>query len=90
MDNYEGAFESGEPQPAEDSLTKSMEQYTASLPTAAFLGVAVGAMMLSLIPARRSRHVGQLHCPMGTDLADHRRLQQAGQARRSRSHRSWS
>jgi hypothetical protein len=48
MDNYEGAFETGEPQAAEDSLTKSIEQYTASIPSSGFLGVAVGAMMLSL------------------------------------------
>jgi hypothetical protein len=48
MDNYEGAFESGEPRPAEDSLTKSIEEYTASIPSSAFLSVAVGAMVLSL------------------------------------------
>jgi len=48
VDNYEGAFESGEAQPTEDSGTKSVEQYTASIPSSAFLGVAIGAMMLSL------------------------------------------
>jgi hypothetical protein len=48
MDNYEGAFESGAAAPAEDSLAKSMEQYTASIPSSAFLSVAVGAMVLSL------------------------------------------
>lgn len=47
MDNYEGAFESGEPT-TEDSFTKSVEKYTASIPSSAYLGVAVGAMMLSL------------------------------------------
>ena len=48
MDNYEGAFESGQPRPTEDSFTKSVEEYTGSIPSSAFLGVAVGAMMLSL------------------------------------------
>ena len=48
MDNYEGAFESGQPRTTEDSFTKSVEEYTGSIPSSAFLGVAVGAMMLSL------------------------------------------
>jgi hypothetical protein len=48
MDNYEGALESGQPRPSEDSFTKSVEEYTASMPSSAYLGVAVGAMMLSL------------------------------------------
>jgi hypothetical protein len=48
MDNYEGAFESDQPRPTEDSFTKSVEEYTGSIPSSAFLGVAVGAMMLSL------------------------------------------
>lgn len=48
MDNYEGAFESEQPRPSEDSFTKSVEEYTASMPSSAYLGVAVGAMFLSL------------------------------------------
>lgn len=48
MNNYEEAFASDEPRPSEDSFTKSVEEYTASLPSSAFLGVAIGAMMLSL------------------------------------------
>lgn len=48
MDNYEEAFTSDEPPHSEDRFTKSLEEYTASLPSSAFLGVAVVAMMLSL------------------------------------------
>jgi hypothetical protein len=88
MDNYEGAFERGEPQPAEDSLTKSIEQYTASIPISWRCRRRHGFVVR--VPARRARQMGQLHCPVGTDLADHRRLQQIGQTRRSRSDRSCS
>jgi len=35
-------------QPREDELTKAVEQYTAAIPSSAFLGVAVTAMALSL------------------------------------------
>ena len=48
MDNYEGALETGQSRPTEDSFTKSVEEYTASMPSSAYLGIAVGAMMLSL------------------------------------------
>ena len=33
----------------EDSFTKSVEEYTSEIPSSAFLGVAVGAMALSLV-----------------------------------------
>ena len=33
----------------EDGLTKSIETYTASIPSSAYLGVAAGAMGLSLL-----------------------------------------
>ena len=33
----------------EDSFTKSLEQYTAAIPSSAYLAVAVGAVGLSLI-----------------------------------------
>ena len=33
----------------EDSFTKSIEEYTSEIPSSAFLGVALGAMALSLI-----------------------------------------
>jgi hypothetical protein len=51
MDNYEGALGTGQSQPpsrTEDQFTKSVEEYTAAIPSSAFLGVAVGAMALSL------------------------------------------
>ena len=48
MDNYEGAFEIEQPRKREDSLTTTVEAYTASVPSSAYLGVAVGAMALSL------------------------------------------
>lgn len=38
----------GEPNPREDTFTKSIEEYTASIPSTVYLGVAVGAMAASL------------------------------------------
>lgn len=35
--------------PTEDEFTKTIEQYTASIPSSAYLAVAVGAMGLSLL-----------------------------------------
>ena len=37
------------PQPAEDEFTKTVERYTASIPSSAYLAVAVGAMAFSLL-----------------------------------------
>jgi len=37
------------PEPTEDEFTKTIEEYTASIPSSAYLGVAVGAMGLSLL-----------------------------------------
>jgi hypothetical protein len=48
MDNYEGAFEVSQSPDTEDHFTKTIEEYTAALPSSAYLGVAVGAMVLSL------------------------------------------
>ena len=39
--------ESQRPMPTEDQFTKSVEQYTAAIPSSAYLGIAVGAMALS-------------------------------------------
>ena len=36
------------PQPSEDEFTKTIEKYTASIPSSAYLAIAVGAMGLSL------------------------------------------
>ncbi len=41
--------ESQRPRPTEDQFTKSVEQYTAAIPSSTYLGIAVGAMALSLI-----------------------------------------
>jgi len=49
MDNYEGALETETSQPREDKLTKSLKEYTASMPSSTYLGVAAGAMTLSLV-----------------------------------------
>jgi hypothetical protein len=49
MDNYEGALETETSQPRADKLTKSLKEYTASMPFSAYLGVAAGAMILSLV-----------------------------------------
>ena len=68
------------PKPTEDEFTKSIEEYTGSIPSSAYLGVAVGAMGLSLlcqVTGRgkwgnfRSRNGSR----NGPNLADHRPLQ---------------
>src|SRR4030095_9904157 len=41
--------ESQRPRPTEDQFTKSVEEYTAAIPSSAYLGIALGAMALSLI-----------------------------------------
>ena len=51
METYDVASEtngSPAPTPNEDELTKSIESYTAAIPSSAYLAVAVGAMALSL------------------------------------------
>jgi hypothetical protein len=37
-----------EPNPTEDTFTKTIEKYTATLPSSTYLGIAVGAMAISL------------------------------------------
>jgi hypothetical protein len=49
MDNYEGALETESTQPVKSRVTKSVEQYAASIPSSAILGVAVGAMAVALV-----------------------------------------
>jgi hypothetical protein len=64
------------PEPREDEFTKTVEKYTASIPSSAYLGVAVTAMAVSLVLSdARPRQMGKLHCSMGSDVADHRTLQ---------------
>jgi hypothetical protein len=46
MENYESYSQS--PGKSEDQFTKTVEDYTAAIPSTAFLGIAVGAMALSL------------------------------------------
>lgn len=36
-------------QPTEDRFTKTVEEYTGAIPSSAYLGIAVGAMGLSLL-----------------------------------------
>jgi len=48
MDMLRTAAETA-PKNTEDEITKSIENYTAAIPSSAFLGVAVGAMAVSLL-----------------------------------------
>jgi hypothetical protein len=51
MENYERMTEPGDsrrPSKTEDQFTKTVEEYTSAVPSSAYLGVAVGAMALSL------------------------------------------
>jgi hypothetical protein len=52
MESYERISESGDSQRAgqtEDRFTRSLEEYTSAIPSSAYLGVAIGAMALSLL-----------------------------------------
>ena len=51
MENYQEAQTNNEwsTKPTEDEFTKSIEEYTGSIPSSAYLGVALGAMGLSLV-----------------------------------------
>ena len=52
MESYERSGEwdnSQRPTQSEDQFTKSVEEYTAGIPSSAYLGVAIGAMGLSLL-----------------------------------------
>jgi hypothetical protein len=50
METYEqNEMLDNSPQPSEDEFTKAIEKYTASIPSSAYLAVAVGAMGFSLV-----------------------------------------
>jgi hypothetical protein len=49
MENYETQINEYSPKPTEGEVTKTIEDYTASIPSSAYLGVAVAAMGLSLL-----------------------------------------
>ena len=49
MDSYESSNYAGQQSKTEDSFTKAVEDYTAEIPSSAYLGVALGAMALSLV-----------------------------------------
>jgi hypothetical protein len=63
----------------EDSLTATLENYTAAVPSSAYLGVAAGAIAASLMSGDRTGQMGKLHRAVGSDIADHGYLQQARQ-----------
>jgi hypothetical protein len=48
MESYTGQT-GGSYQPSEDQFTKTIEEYTAALPSSAYLGVAIAAMGVSLM-----------------------------------------
>jgi hypothetical protein len=48
MENYEQGT-GYSPDPTEDKFTKTVEEYTASIPSSAYLGVAIAAMGISLL-----------------------------------------
>jgi hypothetical protein len=52
MENYQQVTEAGDsqrPTRTEDQFTRSIEEYTSAIPSSAYLGVALGAMALSLV-----------------------------------------
>jgi hypothetical protein len=44
-----GEYLGAPPSPTEDEITKSIERYTAGIPSSAFLAVGIGAVALSLL-----------------------------------------
>jgi len=60
-----------EPDPTEDGFTKTVEKYTATIPSSMYLSVAVGA---TRVTGFRPRQVGQFYSAVGSYLADYRRL----------------
>jgi hypothetical protein len=46
MENYQSSMQ---PEPTEDRFTKTVEEYTASIPSSGYLGIAVAAMGTSLL-----------------------------------------
>ena len=49
MEIYQNENAKQSPEPTEGEFTKAIEEYTASIPSSAYLAVAVGAMGLSLL-----------------------------------------
>jgi hypothetical protein len=50
MEEYSGSnYTAQQTAKSEDSFTKAVEDYTAEIPSTAYLGVALGAMALSLV-----------------------------------------
>jgi hypothetical protein len=52
MENYERMTEAGDSwrrSRTEDEFTRTVEEYTSAIPSSAYLGVALGAMALSLL-----------------------------------------
>ena len=66
------------PQPSEDEFTKTIEKYTASIPSSA---CRRSYGIFAFLPASGQRKVGQFHRAVGSDLADHRPLQQSCKTR---------
>jgi len=54
-----------EPRPTEDQFTKTIEAYTAAVPSSAYLAVAIGAMGLSLACQVAGRGNGETSSPNG-------------------------
>jgi hypothetical protein len=49
MENYDRSNTGYSPGATEDRFTKTIEEYTASIPSSAYLGVAIAAMGISLL-----------------------------------------
>ena len=65
-----------EPRPTEDQFTKTIESYTAAVPSTGYLAVAVGAMGLSLAcQVAGKREMGKLHPAVRAHLPDYRLVQ---------------
>jgi hypothetical protein len=81
MENYEQMTEAGDSwrrSRTEDEFTRTVEEYTSAIPSSAYLGVAFGAMALSLLFQLLAKENGAIHRAMGAYVANHRPVQQIG------------
>lgn len=49
MEEYDSSSHTGQRAKTEDQFTKTVENYTAEIPSSAYLGIALGSMALSLV-----------------------------------------
>ena len=71
--------QSDRPNKTEDQFTKTIEDYTAAIPSSTYLAVAIGAMAFSLMcQVTGQGKCGNFIAQMGADVVNRRGIQQTG------------